>query len=293
MWSINKTAYIDAINEYCVRYGKQLLAMIQTTTTYVDKEYARQCITGLDTFCACLRKQCIQDMTMFETDVKCATSLAESYDSFGDYAYDMLVKCFKATNEVLAMNNKLAYDLCKLVDLDKSDFVVTSNYMAINQFSGVAKLELYDFKLSNAGLCYSINIKPTGLNITNIMDDIEHKTQYFIEQSAFLDMLHSEEAIRLLTDWTKVANGPLLRTKLDADLAWHVTYACMKEQIDSMSFCKTVGRAICTLKSKENRFTEFLHRKGINRTVDWGFDRAKMIQLDYLNNMNVCFDTEL
>lgn len=290
MITIDRHDYVEQVNEYAKQYAKSLLVQMQTASSYIDPQYATDMITSLDTFSACIRRQCLHDMSVFRKDTAIGLRLLDDYDTFGDYAYDMLHDCFTATNEVLSCNNKLLDELKQRLQLDLSDLQVTSNYIALNLFSGIAKLELSNFRLhQGVGLSYDMNMSGHAIHTMNIVERITPRLKFYEELAAFLDALKSDDVQQLLIEWTDLANGPLMQKKANADLAWHVTYASMRQAIDNAVFTKQVGYTLCTMKCNNNHFTETLYCNGITRSVDWKQDRGKLAQLDYVNNVNFQF----
>lgn len=290
MITIDKHDYVNKVNDYARMYGRKILEQLHCTSSYVDPQYAKDTINGLDTFAACIRKQCLHDMSVFKQDVAAGFRLLDDYESFGDYAYEMLKQCFDATNEVLSCNNKLQTELRSKLHIDISDLSVTSNFIGLNVFSGIAKLELRNFQFMNGvGLSYDMHLLGKTVQTMNVVERIRPQLKYYVELAAFIEALEFDDVKNLLIEWTTLANGPLLQKKLSADLAWHVTYACMKQAIDNAAFNKQVGYSLCSMHSADSHFTETLYCNGVTKTVDWGIDRAKMLQLDYINNLNFQF----
>lgn len=288
---IDKQSYINDINNWSKLYAKNLILGLKTTS-YIDKGYAEQVLSTLDTFAPVIRQICLTDMHAFHLDTTLAMGLRDDYDSFGDYCYDMLTSAYNATNECISLNAKLYHELQAILNHEYSDLSVSSNYIAWNVFSGTATLTLTSFRrASGLGLCYDISLRNQLLQVSNIQEKMQPKLAYLTEVSEVIDALRNETKVHELIDsWSMTVNDKLVQAKNNAELAWLSTYECYKNTWIDMSFIKQISNTVCTLNVKRGRVDEVMHRLGKTKTANWQQMVQMVIHLDYFNMSNVKFD---
>lgn len=289
MFSITKSSFIDSINSYANEYADRTITQLQKSAVYVDPQFAANTVHELGTFAACIRRHCMHDMSIFQQDCDIARKMLEDYESFGDYVYELMLDCFNATNELLTLNNQLLSDLRSHANLECSDLAVASNHIELNLFSDIARLTLSDFKLTMHGLSYDMHLVGNDIQTINTIEQVSSRLKYFEELGDFLRSLRQDAVQSLLISWCSESE-PLLARKANADLAWHTTYAAMRNEIDKLTFNKQNGNILCNMQCNNNSFVETLHCQGITKTIKWGKARHKFCQLDYINNLNFVFE---
>lgn len=279
------------LNNFAETYRSQMRKKLGGPYSYVDSAYIRDVLTDLDSFAACIKLECLTDMTMLHNDVQQAEIIKDAYETYGDYCLDVLKQAYNATNECLTLNNKLYYDLQNALQFEHVDIAVSSGYVAFNSFSGGATVELINFKrMTGLGLCYDIRMKQQQIITSNIQEKMQSKLINVIELSELLSQLHNEsEVYQKLDAWSEVVNDKLLEHKIQALPAWNAVWNTYKEQWFQLELTKQNAVIYCSLSMLRSKFTEQLFRYGKTKRLDYGTDHNKVVQLDYFNNSNFEF----
>jgi hypothetical protein len=281
-------SYIEKLNDWSKVYAKSLLQSFATVKTIIDIEFAKSAIESLDTFAPVINKACINDMNAFHSDLSRASSLQEDYDSFGQYCYEILKQAYAATNETMSLNTKLHYDLESMHNFVNSDVTVATGFVAYNYFSGIGTLLLTDFKnMSGIGLTFNMSLQAKSIQVNNIQEQMLSKLNYYSEIGNVIHSLNTKDVIfDKLRDWSYVVNETLIKSKQMSELAWQCTYQAYKGIWLEMSLTKLSKNTVCNMSVKSGRLLETVHQKGRTKTVNFGTDIVKVMQLDYFNNLN-------
>jgi hypothetical protein len=281
---------IDVAN-YADSYVQVLKSGMNRASAFADTSYIHSIIQELGQFSCLIRLECLNDMTMLHNDVGYARTMHESYESIGEYCYEMLKQAYDATNETLMHCNKLYYDLHSILQPEAIDISVATGYIAFNAFGNTAVLTLTNFKrMSGIGLCYDIQWQGRTIMTSNIQEQMSSKLKELQELAEVLRLLNDGgDFVDKIDAWSSIVNDKLVNAKIDAMAAWNATYNTYKKLWFNTEFTKQNAQIFCSLDIIKDKFVEAVCRQGKVHKIDYRQNHMQVLMLDYVNNANFDF----